>query len=199
MIHAINKVKVWDKACIFFFFLKYVYLCILMLVFVHFPLFNLYWTLYISFSRFHEVYTLKLLMVHAIVTLVMILVVSQTYCSLWPSNSEIYFYISSCKAFSDVDWAGSCDNRRYTCGYCIFLGNNLISWSCRKQVTEAKLVKNLTAGTWYFYIYPNLSSFSVLILVQYTCPLTPFFMPKRSIWKLTSTLLEIWWLPNSWT
>ncbi|KAL6330615.1 hypothetical protein AAG906_003223 [Vitis piasezkii] len=36
-------------------------------------------------------------------------------------------------AYSDADWAGCPDTRRSTSSYSIFLGNNLVSWSAKKQ------------------------------------------------------------------
>ena len=39
---------------------------------------------------------------------------------------------------SDADWAGDSDTRRSTSGYTFHLGQSLISWSSRKQVTVAK-------------------------------------------------------------
>ncbi|XP_019189245.1 PREDICTED: uncharacterized protein LOC109183634 [Ipomoea nil] len=41
-------------------------------------------------------------------------------------------------AFSDSDWAGCPKDRKSTNGFAVFLGNNLISWVCKKQRTVAR-------------------------------------------------------------
>ncbi|GKD35853.1 ribonuclease H-like domain-containing protein, partial [Tanacetum coccineum] len=41
-------------------------------------------------------------------------------------------------AFSDADWAGCPTTRRSTFGYYVFLGNNLLSWSSKRQSTLSR-------------------------------------------------------------
>ncbi|GJW88612.1 ribonuclease H-like domain-containing protein [Tanacetum coccineum] len=41
-------------------------------------------------------------------------------------------------AYSYADWAGCPTTRRSTSGYCVFLGNNLLSWSSKRQLTLSR-------------------------------------------------------------
>ncbi|GKD42727.1 ribonuclease H-like domain-containing protein [Tanacetum coccineum] len=41
-------------------------------------------------------------------------------------------------AYIDVDWAGCPITCRSTSGYCVFLGDNLLSWSVKRQVTLSR-------------------------------------------------------------
>ncbi|GJS33989.1 ribonuclease H-like domain-containing protein [Tanacetum coccineum] len=41
-------------------------------------------------------------------------------------------------AYYDADWAGCPTTRRSNSGYCVFLGNNLLSWSSKRQPTLSR-------------------------------------------------------------
>jgi hypothetical protein len=46
--------------------------------------------------------------------------------------------IQSLTAYSDADWTECPDYRRSTSGFCVFLGDNLVSWSSKRQTTVSR-------------------------------------------------------------
>ncbi|XP_020268393.1 uncharacterized protein LOC109843843 [Asparagus officinalis] len=45
----------------------------------------------------------------------------------------------SIEGYCDSDWASCSDDRRFTSGYCIFAGGNLVSWKSKKHSVVARL------------------------------------------------------------
>ncbi|XP_050874896.1 uncharacterized mitochondrial protein AtMg00810-like [Lathyrus oleraceus] len=41
-------------------------------------------------------------------------------------------------SYTDADWGGCPDTKRSTFGYCVFLGDNLVSWSFKRQSTLSR-------------------------------------------------------------
>ncbi|XP_048497907.1 uncharacterized mitochondrial protein AtMg00810-like [Beta vulgaris subsp. vulgaris] len=51
---------------------------------------------------------------------------------LYPSST------TTLTSYTDADWGGCLDTRRSTLGYCVFLGDNLVSWSAKRQPTLSR-------------------------------------------------------------
>lgn len=63
--------------------------------------------------------------------------------SLHQRYSSLWFLIKKCSqqhlfAFTDADWAGCPDDHRSTGGSLIYLGQNLLGWTSRKQPTVVR-------------------------------------------------------------
>jgi hypothetical protein len=54
-------------------------------------------------------------------------------------------------AYSDADWPGCPDTRRSTSGFCVFLGDALVSWSSKRQTTVSRSrvqAQELSTAAW---------------------------------------------------
>nr|GEY82382.1 ribonuclease H-like domain-containing protein [Tanacetum cinerariifolium] len=56
------------------------------------------------------------------------------------TRSDLSYAVQQLSAYTDADWVGCPVTRRSTSGYCVFLGDNLLSWFAKRQVTYLVLV-----------------------------------------------------------
>lgn len=108
-----------------------------------------------------------------------------------------------CHAYAD--WANDPLDKQFTSGFCLYLGPNLISWSCKKQSTVSRsstkagylsIAVSIAELMWVQSLLRELHIqlpakpvlYSVIILVQYSCLTIRYFMRALNIWRLTSSL-----------
>lgn len=91
----------------------------------------------------------------------------------------------SLTAYSDADWAGCPDTRRSTSGYCVFLGNNLISWCSKYHGSTSRS----SAEAEYQPKPPRFINFLWIFVVHQRHPLLFIVITSR-----LSTSLLIWFI-----
>ncbi|GKE50049.1 ribonuclease H-like domain-containing protein [Tanacetum coccineum] len=123
----------------------------------------------------------------------------------------LHLYASSTTSlvgYTDTDWAGCPSTRRSSSGYCIFLGDNLLSWSAKRQHTlscssaeaEYQGVPNVVAEiAWLRNLLRELHSpLSTATLVYcdnvsvVICLPTLFNINRRNTLRSTFISSEIW-------
>ena len=55
-------------------------------------------------------------------------------------------------AYTNADWASDPDDRRSISGYCVYLGNNLVTWSSRNKVWFLDLLQSLNTELWLYAV-----------------------------------------------
>nr|GFA05473.1 ribonuclease H-like domain-containing protein [Tanacetum cinerariifolium] len=97
---------------------------------------------------------------------------------------------TSLVGYTDADWAGCPSTRRPTFSYCVFLGDNLLSWSAKRQHTisrssaEAKYrsVANVVAETaWIHNLLHELHSPLLIATLVYCDNVSALYMPANPV------------------
>ena len=92
----------------------------------------------------------------------------------------LQFYKGSSQiiAFSDVDWAGDSQDRISTGGYCVYIGQNIVSWLGKKQPTVARssteaeykaLANAASKVLWTIQVMKDLKKFDTNYMTKIWC------------------------------
>ncbi|GJS31989.1 ribonuclease H-like domain-containing protein [Tanacetum coccineum] len=115
----------------------------------------------------------------------------------------LQLYVSattSLVGYTDADWAGCPSTRRLTLGYCVFLGDNLLSWSAKHQHTlsrssveaEYRGVANVVAETaWLHNLLCELNSLLSTATLVYCDNVSAVYMFSNPVQHQRTKDIEI--------
>ncbi|GKD29979.1 ribonuclease H-like domain-containing protein [Tanacetum coccineum] len=115
----------------------------------------------------------------------------------------LHLYASSTTSlvgYTDTDWAGCPSTRRSSSGYCVFLGDNLLSWSAKRQHTlsrssaeaEYQGVPNVVAETaWLRNLLRELHSPLSTATLVYCDNVSAVYMSANSVQHQRTKHIEI--------
>ncbi|GJX05778.1 ribonuclease H-like domain-containing protein [Tanacetum coccineum] len=110
------------------------------------------------------------------------------------------FATTSLVGYTDTDWAGCPSTRRSTSGYCVFLGDNLLSWSTKRQHTislssaeaEYQGVANVVAETaWIHNLLRELHSPLLTATLVYCDNVSAVYMSANPVQHQRTKHIEI--------
>ncbi|GJT61431.1 ribonuclease H-like domain-containing protein [Tanacetum coccineum] len=115
-------------------------------------------------------------------------------------SSFISSATTSLVGYTDADWAGCPSTRRSTSGYCVFLGDNLLLWSAKRQHTiscssieaEYRGVANVVAETaWIRNLLHELHSSLLTATLVYCDNVSAVYMSANPVQHQRTKHIEI--------
>ncbi|GKC24517.1 ribonuclease H-like domain-containing protein [Tanacetum coccineum] len=107
---------------------------------------------------------------------------------------ELHLYsstTSSLVADSDADWAGWPTTRRPTSGYCVFLGNNLLSWSSKRQFTLSRSSAAVAETCWLRNLLRELHTPLATATLVYCDNVSAVYLSSNTVQHQRTKYIEI--------
>jgi hypothetical protein len=103
-------------------------------------------------------------------------------------------------AYTDADWAGCPDTRRSTSGFCVFVGDSLVSWSSKHQPTVSRssaeaeyrgIANTVAECTWIRNLLGELNADVPKATIAYCDNVSSIYMSKNPVHHRRTKHIEI--------